>query len=191
MKVIRLDQRALKMLGIISSEGKPYYWRVAISRFVCLTTPIVFLLPSIAYFISHFSDVAEATSAFYLICIAGMASMTYSEYWIKRPVILSIIQRIQALVNDTPTKFRPSYEKTESFAYKIVHYFKVFVFCSVFGVVSLPLLKFILVWTFGNDPEDVRILPAALQLAHYHETSHLELYFLTLNKLPLQIAIDC
>lgn len=163
MKVMSLDRTALKMLGIISSAHKPYHWRMVVSRFICLITPIVFLLPSIAYFICNLRDVSEATSAFYLICIAGMASMAYTEYWIKRTVILSIINRIQTLVDNSSNEYLPKYKQIESLTYQIVHYFKIFVFCSVFAVVSLPLCIFFCVWIVGNNPNDVRILPAALK----------------------------
>lgn len=162
MKVLRMDQQILKMLGIISSKGKPYYLQMIISQYVCLITPVLLLLPLIAYFLVNFRDVAEATSAFYLICIAGMGSVTYSEFWMKRSIVLSIIQRIQQIVDDSSEEFRPFYTKTESLAHNIVHYFKIFVFFSVFGVVSVPLSVLIFLWITGNNTDDMRMLPASL-----------------------------
>lgn len=162
MKVMRLDQKTLKMLGIIDSKGKPYYLRMSISRYVCLITPVLLLVPLIAYFFVHFHNVAQATSAFYLISIAGMAFATYSEFWLKRPNALSIIKRVQSIVDGSLDEFRPNYEKTESLVCNIVHYFSVFMFGSVFGVVSVPLCIFLFSWITGNDTTNLKVLPAAL-----------------------------
>lgn len=162
MKVLRLDQRTLKMLGIISSKGKSYSTRMVISQYVCVVTPILLLIPLVAFFLVNFRDVAQATSAFYLICIAGMASVTYSEFWIKRSTALSIIHQIQEIVNNSAKEFQLIYRETELMAYNIVYYFKIFVFCSVFGVVSVPLCVLIFLWITGDYFDDMRILPAAL-----------------------------
>lgn len=162
MKVLRLDQTTLKLLGIISSKGKPYYTRMVISQYVCLITPVLLLLPLIAYFLVNFKDVAEATSAFYLICIAGMAFVTYSEFWRKRSTVLSIIKGIQAFADNSLDAFKPVYASNESLAYQIVHYFKICVFCSVYGVVSVPLTVLIYMWISGNYSDESRMLPASL-----------------------------
>lgn len=163
MKVLSLDQITLKMLGIISSKGKSYYTRMIISQYVCLITPILFLIPLITFFLMNFSDVAQATSAFYLICIVGMGFVTYSEFWIKRSTALSIIDQIQKIVNDSAKEFKRVYQKTELIAYNVVHYFKIFVFCSVFGVVSVPLCILIFLWITDDYLDEMRLLPAALQ----------------------------
>lgn len=163
MKALYLDRKTLEMLGLISSEGKPYHRQMLISQYTCLITPVIFLIPLLTYFVLNFRDVAEATSAFYLICITGMGLTTYSEFWIKRPSALFIIYRIQQIVDNSVEKFKPFYQKIEFLAYKIVHYFRIFVFCSVFTVVSLPLLILIILWVTGNYTDEMRILPAALQ----------------------------
>lgn len=162
MKVLSLDQKTLKMLGIISSKGKPYHLRMVVSQYVCMITPIAFLLPLIAFFLKNFRDVGQATSAFYLICIAGMASITYSDFWMKRSFAVSMIRRIQAIVNDSIELHKPFYARIESLAYNIVHYFKVGVFISVFGVVSVPLCALIYLWMTDDYSSAARILPAAL-----------------------------
>lgn len=162
MKVLSLDQDTLKMLGIISSKGKSYYLKMLISQYVCVITPIAFMSPLFAFFLKNFRDVGQATSAFYLICIAGMASITYSDFWLKRATLLSIIRRIQAIVDDTIESYKPSYIKVEHLAHKIVHYFKVCVFISVFGVVSVPMCVLIYLWFAGDYSSAARLLPAAL-----------------------------
>lgn len=161
MKVLKLDQITLKMLGIISSKGKSYHTKMLMSQYVCVITPIAFLSPLIAFFVQNIRDVEQATSAFYLICIAGMASITYSEFWMKRSTVLSIVRRIQAIVDDSIGAFKPFYTKIESLAYNIVHYFKISVFISVFGVVSVPLSVLIYLWATGNYSSEQRLLPAA------------------------------
>lgn len=162
MKALRLDQKTLKMLGVISSKGKPYYSRMIISQYVCWITPILFQLPSIAYFVVNISDVAAATSAFYMICIIGMGFITYIEFWLKRSTVISLIRRIQVLTNESCEKCKSLYTETESLAFKIVHYFKMFVFCSVFGVISVPLIVLIFLWITDDYSEDMRMLPASL-----------------------------
>lgn len=156
-----LDRKALKLLGIIDTDSELFYWKL--SRILCIITPAIFLTPIFWYFLSHLTDVSEATSAFYMICIVGMATATYSEYWLKRSIILSILQRIQTLVDNSTNEFRPHYETAEFIAYNVVHYFKLFVFCSVFGVVSLPMCILITVSMFGGDAANLRILPASLK----------------------------
>lgn len=162
MNVLRSDQKAFQMLGIISSKGDPHHLRMRISQYMCLVTPGSMLLPLIAYFLVNFRNVAEATSAFYLICIIGMASTTYSEYLLKRSMVLSIIQRIQDIVDDSTTAFRLSYQRTESLSSRIVDKFRIFVFLSVFGVVSVPLFVLIILWISNNYSDSMKILPAAL-----------------------------
>lgn len=162
MKVLRLDQETLKLLGIISSVDKSYYLQMIISQYVCLVTPILLLLPSIAYFVVNIRDVAAATSAFYLLCIIGMGFVTYSEYWLKRSTVLSLLRRIQELVDESCEKFKSFYMATESLAFKIVYYFKIFVFCSVFSVVSVPLIVLIFMWITNDYSDEMRILPASL-----------------------------
>lgn len=160
---MRLDQETLKLLCIISSIGKPYQWKMAVSTFAVWITPFVFILPSIAYFITHILDVVEATSAFYMICITGMATLVYSEYWLKRPIILSIIKQIQAIVNDSSREFQPFYEKTELIVDRVVFFYKTFLYCSVFGVVSLPISVYMAMWMIGMDPSSMKILPASME----------------------------
>lgn len=160
MKVLKLDQITLKMLGIISSKGKSYQTKMLVSQYVCVITPIAFLLPLLAFFVQNIRDVEQATSAFYLICISGMASITYSEFWMKRSIVSSIIRRIQAIVDDSIV-YKPFYTNIESLAYNIVHYFKISVFISVFGVVSVPLSVLIYQWATGNYSSEQRLLPAA------------------------------
>lgn len=160
MEAMSLDRKSLKLLGIIAPQNKPFYWQI--SAIVCVITPVIFLTPVFWYFFAHFTDVSEATSAFYMICINGMATTTYSEYWRKRSTILSILQRVQNLVDNTSNDCLPLYVKAEFYAYLVVHYFKVFVFCSVFGVVSLPLCVLIVVSMIGGDVNNRRILPASL-----------------------------
>lgn len=162
MKVLRMDQQILKMLGIISSKDKPYYFKMIVSQYTCMITPVLLLLPLIAYFLVNFGDVAEATSASYLICIAGMGSGTYLEFWKKRSIVLSIIQRIQNICDDSSEKFKPFFIKTEALACKIVNYFKIFVFISVFAVVSVPLSVLIFLWITNDYTDEMRMLPASL-----------------------------
>lgn len=148
-------------MGIVDASHEPYYFKV--SRLVCVLTPVVFLSPIFWYFFTHMNDVGEATSAFYMICIVGMATLTYSEYWLKRPTILSMLQRIQKFVDNSSRDCRPIYEKTEFITYTIVHYFKLFIFCSVFGVVSLPVSILAILSIIGEDTTEFRILPASLK----------------------------
>lgn len=161
MKTLTLDRKALKLLGIVNADQEPFYFKI--SQLVCVITPVIFLSPIFWYFFSHFTDVGEATSAFYMICIVGMATLTYSEYWLKWPTILNILKRIQRLVDNSPREFRPFYEKTEFITSQIVHYFKLFIFCSVFGVVSLPISIVTIVLIIGEDPTEYRIVPASLR----------------------------
>lgn len=161
METLTLDRKALKLLGIIADKHKPYYFKI--SHVASVITPVIFLSPIFWYFFTHLNDVGEATGAFYMICIVGMASVTYSEYWFKRPTLLSILKRIQMLVDNASSDCRPIYEQTEFITYHIVHYFKLFIFCSVFSVVSLPVTVLIIVSIIGGDTTKLRILPASLK----------------------------
>lgn len=163
MEVLSQDQNTLKLLGIMSSKGKSYHMKMVLSQCVCLITPILFLIPLITYFVMNIRDVSEATNAFYLLCICGMGLLTYSEFWLKRPIVLSIMRRVQVIVDYSMEKFKPVYIRSESLVHNVVHYFKIFVFCSVFGVVSLPLCVLIFLWITDDYSDDMRILPAALQ----------------------------
>lgn len=160
MKVLNLDQITLKMSGIINSKSKSNHMSMLVSKYVCAVTPIAFLLPLLAFFVQNIRDVGQATSAFYLICIDGMASTTYFEFWLKRSTVSSLIRRIQAIVDDSIGAYRPFYTEIESTAYKIVHYYKIIVFILVFGVVSVPLIVFIYLWATGNYSSEKRLLPA-------------------------------
>lgn len=161
MTTLTLDRKALELLGIIDVDHKPFYFKI--SHLISVITPVIFLSPIFWYFFDHLNDVDEATSAFYMICIVGMASVTYLEYWLKQSTILSIFHRIQMLVDNSPNDCRPIYEKTEFITFHIVHYFKLFIFCSVFGVVSLPVTILIIVSIIGGDTTKLRILPASLR----------------------------
>lgn len=135
MQTMRSDRKTLKLLGIISTDDESYYWKI--SHIVCYATPVVFLWPVILYFFAHITDVSEATSAFYMICVIGMATSIYSEFWFKQHTILSMLQQIQMLVDYASKDCRPIYEKAELLAYNIVHSLKLIAFWSVYGVVSL------------------------------------------------------
>lgn len=177
MKVMYLDRITLKRLGIISSDEK-FGQREVISRIVCLVIiPIVFSLSLISYLVYSFDDIAKATNAFYMICIVGMASTSYSEYWLKRSVWFSIMKQIQTMVDNSSIEFRPIYQKTVSFTYKIVYGWNVFAFCSVFGAISVPFCLIVLMWFTGNNPEDMQFLPAALKLANICVLKSEELFF--------------
>lgn len=161
MKVLHSDRRTLQLLSILNADNKPYYWKL--SPIICVITPVFFLLPVIWYFFSHLTNVSEATNAFYMICINGMATLTYLEYWRKRSTILSILWRIQMLVDSASKDCHPIYVKAEFIAHHIARYFRIFLFSSVFSVVSLPLAIVIVVSILGGDTTDFRILPAALR----------------------------
>lgn len=161
MKTLTLDRKALKLMGIVDATLEPYYYKI--SHIVMVITPVIFLSPIFWYFFTHLNDVDEATGAFYMICIVGMASLCYSEYWLKRTTILSMLQRIQKLVDNSSRDCRPIYEKTEFITYHIVHYFKLFIFCSVFGVVSLPVSILFILVIIGEDTSKFRILPASMK----------------------------
>lgn len=166
MKVMRLEMKAFKMLGIISSDEE-LSWIVILNRILCFGIPIIFSLPLILYFLYNFTDIAKSTNAFYLICVTGMATSTYSEHWLKRNVIFSFINRFQMIVDGAPVGYQQSYKETDSFTHKLLYFLYVLAFVCVFGAVSLPLCFMIVMWLIGNNPEDVRILPAALQFVTF------------------------
>lgn len=159
MKVLTLNQTILKWLGIIES---PNDIRMVISQYICLISPILLLIPSIAYFLVNFQDVAQATSAFYLICITGMGLLTYLDCLIKRSTVLSIIQRLQQIIDSVDSNFQQFYENCERQTNQIVHYFRIFVFTSVYTVISLPIVVLIFEWLNGNYSKDSLMLPASL-----------------------------
>lgn len=161
MQAMSLDRVGLKLLGIIRTDDKSYYIRISI--IVCFAVPVIFLWPVIWYFVDHITDVAEATNAFYMVCTVGMSTSIYTEFWFKRQSILSILQQIQMLVDNASKEYRPLYEQTESLAHTVVYYFRLFIFITVFGVISVPISILIAISVIGGDVTNWRILPAAMK----------------------------
>lgn len=160
MDILHENILNLILLGIIDSTAKSFYLKI--SKCVCLISPILLLLPLIAYFIVNFRSVDEATSAFYLICITGMGFLTYVDCLRKRSTIILILEHLQYFVDHSEAEFLKFYVSCDLLTNKIVQYFRVFVFACVYIVVTIPLLILIVQLVRGNYSTELRILPASL-----------------------------
>lgn len=162
MKVLKLTKTILKFLGIIESKQDPNHIPMIISQYICLTTPILFLIPSIGFFVINFTDVAQATNAFYLICIIGMGFLTYLDCLVNRATVCSIIQRFQHLVDTCDPGFQPFYVQCDNQINKIVHHFEILLFILVFTANSIPLAQLVYDWLNGDYSKDSLVLSASL-----------------------------
>lgn len=162
MDILHENKLNLILLGIIDSTGESYHSKMVVSKYVCLISPILLLLPSIAYFIVNFRDVGKATSAFYLICITGMGLLTYIDCLINRSIVLLIIRHLQYFADHSEPEFLKSYMKCDLLTNKIVYIFRAFVFTSVYTVITIPMVILIVQWLCGNYSIELRVLPASL-----------------------------
>lgn len=165
MEVLKRTKFAFKLIGIIDSkENNPHLkLLLTISQYICLIAPILLLTPMIAFFFANFDNVAESTSAFYLICIILMGYLTYIDTLHKKSTVLSIIEHIQYCVNQSEIGFKSCYVECESIANKSVEYYNIFVLTSVFGAISIPISILIFQWITGIIITEQKILPASLQ----------------------------
>lgn len=149
------------LLGIIDTTGEVFHWKMVASKYICLITPIFLLVPLIAFLIVNIRDVAQATSAFYLICIASMGTLTHIEYLVKRSIFYSIVDDLQYIIDHSVEGFERIYEKCSEWAKMSVKIFTICSFSSIFGVVSIPLLLLITRKLTGISVGDEK-LPASL-----------------------------
>lgn len=168
MEVLSRTKFAFRLIGIIDSKEENFRLKLLmiISQYICLITPIFTITPMIAYFIANFSNIAESTSAFYLICIFSMGYLTYIDTLLRKSTVSSIIESIQYCVDHSEIEFKPFYIKCGAIANKCVEYYNVFVFTSVFGTISIPLSILIFQWITGIIITDQKILPASLLYAN-------------------------
>lgn len=162
MKVLQSNIVSLKLLGIIEPNEKDNHKKILVSQYTCYISPILLLLPSIAFFLTNIDDVAQATGAFYLICIVGMALLRYFDCLLKKSSMQRIIVHLQRIVDSTTSEFEHFYAVAEKHTNQIVKFFDVFVFSSVYGVVSLPCIILLALFLTGNYSNDVRMLPASI-----------------------------
>lgn len=162
MKVLQLNQTIFKLLGIVDSKQDPNHSQMIISKYICLISPILFLFALIGFFLMNFTNVAQATSAFYLICITGNGFLTYLDCLVNRTTVVSIIQGFQSLVDSCNPKYQPFYVQCENQINKIVHHFKQLIFISIYSVFSVPIVVLIYKWLNDNHSMDLFELPASL-----------------------------
>lgn len=162
MKVLQLNQTILKLLGIIDSKQDTNYIKMITSKYICLILPIPFLIPLIGYFLIHLTDVAEATSAFYLICITVMGFIVYLDCLANRKTVFSIIQSFQSLADTCDPNYQPFYVKCENQINKVVHRFILSLFTSVYTVFNIPIIYLIYKWLNGEFSMDLLEVPASL-----------------------------
>lgn len=162
MKVLQFNQTIFKLLGIIDSKQEPNHTQMIISKYICLISPILFLVALIGFFLMNFTNVAQATSACYLICVTGNGFLTYLDFLLNRTTVVSIIQRFQNMANSCDPKFQPFYVKCENQINKIAYHFKTLIFTSIYSVFSVPIVVSINQWLNGNFSMDLLVLPASL-----------------------------
>lgn len=162
MKVLQLNQTIFKLLGIIGSKQDPNHFRMFISQYICLISPIPFLISLIGFFLTHFTDVAEATNAFYQICGTGMGFLTLLDCFVNRKTVLSIIQRFQSLADRCHPNYKPFYVKCENQIGETVRRYKILLVTLIYGVFSVPMVVLICHWLNGNFSKDLLVLPCSL-----------------------------
>lgn len=97
MQIFRTSRIIFGWIGIFdanSSEVKLVYR-------TCLVSPLLLLLPSIAYAVANISDVSKATSAFYITCVLTMTHLKYLTYIHHKSLIRSMIIDFEAIVESS------------------------------------------------------------------------------------------
>lgn len=162
MQVLQSYRVILKLLGIFAPDKHENSKKFLVSQYVCLVAPILILFPLIAFFVVNFRNVAQATSALYLICIIVMTLLNYVDCLIKKSTIQSIVVRLGRIVDDSSTDFQRFYHTTEKHSNEVVEYLNLFMFGTIFFVLNIPLVVVVVVWLTGNYSDDIRRFPAAL-----------------------------
>lgn len=91
-----------------------------------------------------------------------MGLLTSLDCLFKRSTVLSIIHRLQVIVDSSGSAFAKSYEDCEYLTNAIVHFFKIFIFAAVFTVITVPLLVLVFVSMTEGFSEELLMLPASL-----------------------------
>lgn len=162
MKVLQLNKTIFKLLGIIDFKQDPNHIQIIIIKYICFISPIFFLTSLIGFFLMSLTDVAQATSAFYLICIEGMGFLIHLDCFVNRKTVHSIFERFQSLADTCDPNFQPFYIKCEHQISRFVHHFKILLFTLVFSVISIPIIFLTHQYLNGNFSMDLLVLPASL-----------------------------
>lgn len=97
MQIFATNRLAFEWIGIIDADNLSK----KVIYLLCFASPILLLLPSIAYFLSNISDVNKATSAFYMACVLTMTHLKYLTYIYHKSLIRSIVTDLETIVESS------------------------------------------------------------------------------------------
>lgn len=97
MQIFRTSRTIFEWIGILDANSS----KVKLVYRTCLVSPILLLLPSIAYAVANISDVSKATSAFYITCVLTMTHLKYLTYLHHKSLIRSIVIDFEAIVESS------------------------------------------------------------------------------------------
>lgn len=97
MQIFRTNRIIFEWLGIFDSNG----FKVKLFYYTCLVSPILLLLPSIAYSVANLSDVSKATSAFYITCVLTLTHLKYMAYLHHKSLIRSVLDDFESIIESS------------------------------------------------------------------------------------------
>lgn len=101
MKVLKVNEYLLKWIGFpgfgeITGRKRIF---VKFQHYIDLISPFMLLGPSMAYFVTHVENVAEATAALYIIGIISMTACIFVCNNLHHVEISSIFNDLQLIVD--------------------------------------------------------------------------------------------
>lgn len=101
MKVLELNQRIFQLVGIFQEkeESRIRKFNGNAIRYSCVLFQVLFLIPTLAYFVKNLQDVAKATDALYIAGVVALTTTKFICYLIRETEIKLIFSDLQKLVD--------------------------------------------------------------------------------------------
>lgn len=97
MQIFCTNRIIFECLGIFDSNDS----QVKLVYYTCLVSPILLLLPSVAYSVANISDVNKATSAFYITCVLTMTHLKYMAFLHHKSLIRSVLDDFESIIKSS------------------------------------------------------------------------------------------
>lgn len=101
MKVLELNQRIFQLIGIFQHKESNNTNKFAgnVIKYSCVLFQVLFVIPTLAYFVKNVNDVAKATDALYIAGVVGITASKFICYLGREREIKLIVGNLQNIVD--------------------------------------------------------------------------------------------
>lgn len=182
MEILSTERFLLRLIGALHRAD----WKISLIYYGCLTSPILLLLPSFAFFCGNISDVGRATDSVYIIFILTLTTLKHLTFVRRGPAVESLVEDLQRIVAFGEWKLfaglfafhllhfcaghwakamsdaQPMYQATDALSRAVVKFSIWSSMAAITASMLIPVLVVIFHWLDGSYSPEVWLLPTGM-----------------------------